>query len=63
MRRLSNRLARWALGVAFAIIAFVIERRVIRAIQKGQMGPKTAPATQALSGTRTAEGVEVTPEA
>ena len=60
--RLSNRLARVVLGATFAVIAFVIERRVIRAIKKGQLGPAPPEAPSGLAMTSTAEGVEVTPD-
>jgi len=60
--RVSNRLARVVLGATFAVIAFVIERRVIRAIKKGQLGPTPAEAPSGLAMTSTAEGVEVTPD-
>jgi hypothetical protein len=56
--RLSNRFARVVLGAAFAMIAFVIERRVIKAIKKGQLGPKKEQATE-LAATSTSEGVQV----
>jgi hypothetical protein len=54
----SNRFARVVLGVVFATIAFVIERRVIKAIKKGQLGPKKEPATE-LAATSTSDGVRV----
>ena len=60
--RVSNRLARVVLGATFAAIAFVIERRVIRAIKKGQLGPAPAEVPSGLAMTSTAEGVEVTPD-
>jgi hypothetical protein len=57
-QRLSNRFARVVLGVVFAMIAFVIERRVIKAIKKGQLGPTKEPATE-LAATSTTDGVQV----
>jgi len=57
-QRFSNRFARGFLGVAFAVIAFVIERRVIKAIKKGQLGEaKESPSR--LSATTTGEGLAV----
>jgi hypothetical protein len=61
-RRFSNRFARLILGAVFAVIAFVIERRVVRAIQKGQLGPAPAEPPSGLAMTSTGDGVEVTPE-
>jgi hypothetical protein len=61
--RLSNRFARVGLGMAFAVIAFVIERRVIKAIKKGQLGPKKQQAAPGLAATSTADGVRVKPDA
>lgn len=55
---LSNRLARVVLGVAFAVIAFVIERRVIKAIKKGQLGEKKEQVTE-LAATKSTEGLQV----
>ena len=60
--RFSNRIARILLGVAFAVVAFVIERRVIKAIKKGQLGPKALEPASGLAMTSTSEGVEVAPE-
>lgn len=59
--RLSNRLARVVLGMAFAVVAFVIERRVIKAIKKGDLGAKKgAPA--GLAATGTTDGMAVQPD-
>ncbi len=59
--RLSNRLARVVLGMAFAVVVFVIERRVIKAIKKGDLGAKKgAPA--GLAATGTADGMAVQPD-
>jgi hypothetical protein len=60
--RLSNRVARAILGVAFALVAFVIERRVIKAIRKGELREKPPEPASGLAMTSTDEGVEVTPE-
>jgi hypothetical protein len=59
--RLSNRLARVILGVAFAVVAFVLEWRVVKAIKKGQLGPKK-PAPSGLAAAGTADGLKVTPD-
>jgi len=61
--RLSNRLARVILGATFAVVAFVVERRVIRAIKKGQLGPPAPEPVSGLAATTTADGVSVTPDA
>jgi hypothetical protein len=59
--RLSNRIARVILGATFAVVAFVIERRVIKAIRKGQLGPPPAEAPPGLAVTSSGDGVAVTP--
>jgi hypothetical protein len=61
--RFSNRVARLGLGMAFAVIAFVIERRVIKAIKKGQLGPKKQQPAPGLAARSTADGVRVEPDA
>jgi hypothetical protein len=60
--RFSNRIARVVLGAVFAVVAFVVERRVIKAIKKGQLGPKAPERSAGLAATTTGEGVEVTPD-
>jgi len=56
--RLSNRLARVVLGAVFAVMAFVIERRVVKAIKKGQLDDTKEQPTE-LSATRSSEGLQV----
>ena len=56
--RLSNRLARVVLGAVFAVMAFVIERRVIKAIKRGQLEEKKEQPTE-LAATRSTEGLQV----
>ena len=51
-----RRVERWAVGLAMGILAFVLERAVIRSIRKGETKPKPAQPT-AMKGT----GSEISP--
>jgi hypothetical protein len=46
-----RRVERWLVGLVMAILAFVIEKAVLRSIKKGDTKPKPqAPATTTLTG-------------
>ena len=47
-----RRLERFALGVAFGVIAWIIERRVLKAIRRKGLAP---PARKTLAGESTSE--------
>jgi len=51
-----RRVERWAVGLAMGILAFVLERAVIRSIRKGETKPKPVQPT-AMKGT----GSEISP--
>lgn len=55
-KNLGRRLERWMVGVVMAVIAFVIEKMVLRSIRKG--GEPTA-STEELHTTLTSKGGEV----
>jgi hypothetical protein len=44
-----RRVERWMVGVAMGMMAFVLEKAVLRSIRKGNTAPK--PATEPPSGT------------
>ena len=58
-KTLGRRLERWLVGVAMGIMAFVLEKAVLRAVRKGEVpAPKEEPA-DAIPTTLTSKGGEV----
>ena len=45
-----RRVERWMMGVVMGVLAFVIERAVLRSIKKGGTKPKPAPAEPFAKG-------------
>jgi hypothetical protein len=41
-----RRIERWLVGLTLAVVAFVLERIVMRAVKKKDPGPEPAPATR-----------------
>jgi hypothetical protein len=55
-RSLRRRLERWVLGIGMSVVAFALERRVIRAIKRRGDTPSKAPRADAADGGVTTEG-------
>ncbi len=55
-KSLFRRMERWAVGLAMGVLAFVLERAVVRSIRKGETKPKPAQPT----GTK-GTGSEISP--
>jgi hypothetical protein len=51
--RMVRRVERWAVGLVLGLLAFLIERAVVRSIRKGETKPKPTQPT-ALKGTGSA---------
>lgn len=51
-----RRFERWLVGLLFAVMAFVVERAVLRSIRKGRLRPKRAEAGEPLA---TSSGTDV----
>jgi hypothetical protein len=53
-----RRIERWLVGLLMGILAFVIEKAVLRSIKKGDTKPRPVEDTATLTGT----GTEITAE-
>lgn len=53
-----RRLERWMIGVLFAVIAFVLEKAVMRSVRKGG-GEPSAPEPEQVTTQLTGSGAEV----
>jgi hypothetical protein len=53
-----RRLERWTIGVLFAVIAFVLEKAVMRSVRKGG-GEPSAPEPEQVTTQLTGSGAEV----
>jgi len=53
-----RRVERWLVGIVMTILAFVIEKAVLRSIKKGDTKPRPVEDTATLTGT----GTEITAE-
>jgi hypothetical protein len=55
-RSLFRRFERWLVGLVFAVMAFVVERAVLRSIRRGRVTPKAAEPGEPLA---TSSGTDV----
>jgi hypothetical protein len=53
-----RRLERWLVGLVMAVLAYVLEKAVIRSIRKGRTSPPAQTETTTFTGT----GTEITSE-
>ena len=51
-----RRTERWLVGVAMAIMAFVMEKAVLRAVKKGEVGPPNGAAEETPTTLRSRGG-------
>ncbi len=61
-RGLFRGIERFLVGIVFGFIAFVIERRVIRAIKRGKLAGKEPTAKPGLTAERQGDRLVVTPK-
>ena len=58
-RSIWRRIERWAVGLVMAVIAFVLEKMVLRSIRKAGKSGKSGASTEELHTTLTSKGGEV----